>query len=292
MKKTLYTILFLVSVILFPACSERIDLDLKASEPKIVIYGCITDVLSSQKITISRSVPYFDNQHSPVISGAEVTITSSNNERWILAEYSEKGVYETVFPRAGVACETYSLRVEYDFDGDGVVEVYEASSYMHPGFVIDSVEIKSQRELSFNYYTVNLYGQEPEGKDYYMNNMYINSESLRLSDYSLIDDMELLDGKYMNGVVIYAFCDIADIDRYSEERKEREVFVGSGDELIVEVNRIEKGYLDFISQCQREKNGENPFFGGPPSNIRGNISNGAVGFFAAYSPSRVQLVIP
>jgi hypothetical protein len=70
------------------------------------------------------------------------------------------------------------------------------------------------------------------------------------------------------------------------------MFLSSGDEVIVEYNRVEKGYYNFIEQAQHVKNGENPMFGGPPSNIQGNISNGAVGYFAAYSPARLKAVAP
>ena len=62
--------------------------------------------------------------------------------------------------------------------------------------------------------------------------------------------------------------------------------------ITVEVNRIDKGYYDFISQCKSSRDGETPFFGGPPANIVTNFSPGAVGYFSAYSPARKSIIVP
>jgi hypothetical protein len=52
---------------------------------------------------------------------------------------------------------------------------------------------------------------------------------------------------------------------------------------------ITKEYYDFLYQAQMA--GFNiPFFTGPPANVKGNITHGAVGFFAAYSNSRASKV--
>jgi hypothetical protein len=37
--------------------------------------------------------------------------------------------------------------------------------------------------------------------------------------------------------------------------------------------------------------GSNPLFSGPPANVKGNISNGAIGFFAAYTTSRSRIKV-
>lgn len=79
---------------------------------------------------------------------------------------------------------------------------------------------------------------------------------------------------------------------HMDEERKRNVFIRSGDEVIVEFCRVEKGYYRFIDQAQEVQNGENPMFGGPPSNIEENISNGAVGYFATYSPVQLRAIAP
>jgi len=55
---------------------------------------------------------------------------------------------------------------------------------------------------------------------------------------------------------------------------------------------IERAYFDFISDCSRERRGENPFFGGPPSNISTNLSAGAVGCFTSFCIEEQKTVVP
>ncbi|MCE5225970.1 MAG: hypothetical protein LLG05_08925, partial [Porphyromonadaceae bacterium] len=69
-------------------------------------------------------------------------------------------------------------------------------------------------------------------------------------------------------------------------------FVESGDKITIEISRVEKGYYDFIMQCQQGIDGENPFFGGPPSNIDTNITMGAVGYFSSFSPTKFTVTVP
>jgi len=69
-------------------------------------------------------------------------------------------------------------------------------------------------------------------------------------------------------------------------------YVKQGDKITLCISLIEKGYHDFLLQCQSERRGENPFFGGPASNITTNITNGGVGYFAAFSTTRLDAYIP
>lgn len=291
-KKT-YHLLLIALTIITASCTERIDLDLDGAAPVIVIYGSITDTLAYQSIAISSSAPYFDNQPNPVVSGAKVSITSSDNESWELIESNtEKGTYLTQELKAGKEGTTYHLKVLYDFDKDGVDETYEATATMLPRFGMDSVEIKTMKDMSRNLFTIHIYGQEPEGEDHYMSKFYVSDTlATKFSKFGLLAD-KIFDGQYLNGLLIFHLSDLAEIDDYSDDDLKYETFASSGDEVIVEFCRVEKAYYNFIDQAQGVKYGENPIFGGPPSNIQGNISNGAVGFFAAYSPSRLKAKVP
>lgn len=291
--KLKYILLFGIILALTSSCTERIDLDLDASDPVIVIYGTITDTLAYQSISVSSSVPYFEQAHNPAISGARATITSSDNEVWVLHESSTvKGLYQTDEPKAARTGQTYHLKVEYDFDKNGVEEAYEASSSLLPGLELDSVQIREMRHMGHNLFTVNIYAQDPAGEDFYINKYFVNdSLATKLSEYGLMDD-KLIDGQYMNGLMAYFLYNINDIDDYDEEEISKRIFVGTDDVVTIELTRVEKKYYNFVRQAQQVKNGENPIFGGPPSNIQGNISNGAAGYFAAYSPSKVKAIVP
>lgn len=291
--RNIYTNLLVLLFIFMASCTERIDLDLDSADPVIVIYGTVTDTLAYQSVAISSTVPYFEMEHNPTVSGAHVTITTSENEIWTLLENdNQKGTYQTETLRAGKPGETYHLKVEYDFNQDGTTELYEASSTMLSPIQLDSVQIGRMDHMGKNSFTVNLFAQEPVGEDFYFSKYYVNDTlATKLSKYGMMNDL-FMDGEYLNGYLVYFFADMAEIDDYSDNSKKNRTFLSSGDELIVEFNRIEKSYYKFVKQAQDVKDGENPMFGGPPSNIQGNISNGAVGFFSTYSPARLTVVVP
>ncbi|MDD2437860.1 MAG: DUF4249 domain-containing protein [Massilibacteroides sp.] len=292
MKKT-NKVLLLLLIIVGTACTERIDLDLKTGDPALVIYGNITDTLSYQSVSISRSVPYFASQENSAVSGAKVTITTSDNQIWSLYEDEQsKGLYQTEELKAGKPGETYHLRVEYDFDDGGDLELYEATTTMLPPFTMDSVKIKTIEDMGFNVFTVNVYAQEPEGEDFYISKYYVKDTlATKLNYYGLMKD-QLIDGQTLNGLMVYYFANMAEIEDYQEDDRKYYTFITSGDEVTIEFCRVEKGFFNFVEQAQDVKYGENPMFGGPPSNIQGNISNGAVGYFTAFSPSQLKAIAP
>ena len=55
---------------------------------------------------------------------------------------------------------------------------------------------------------------------------------------------------------------------------------------------ITKEYYKFLEALKTEAGYHNPLFDGPPANVIGNISNGALGFFAAQSLARTSAIIP
>jgi hypothetical protein len=77
---------------------------------------------------------------------------------------------------------------------------------------------------------------------------------------------------------------------FFDQGEEKEMLV-SGDEITVELNTITKEHAGFIWDAQSELWGSNPLFSGPPANVKGNINNGAIGFFSAYSLSRASAIV-
>jgi hypothetical protein len=160
----------------------------------------------------------------------------------------------------------------------------------------DSIVVRPLTIMGFRHFALNLYLQEPaDTKNFYMCKFIINDSisNDKMKEYIVFDD-RMLNGTYLNGVTINYFEDATDeknTEKYDEGALNQDL-VYPGDKVILQVISIEKGYYDFINECSREKNGENPFFGGPPSNITTNISNGAVGYFSGYAIQELESVIP
>ena len=99
-----------------------------------------------------------------------------------------------------------------------------------------------------------------------------------------LNEWFVTDDKFFNGNYAYG-ATIAYL-----EQDLPEVGLRPGDKITVELNSIGKDYAGFLQAAQTELFGSNPLFSGPPANVIGNINNGAVGFFAAYSTTRASAI--
>lgn len=63
----------------------------------------------------------------------------------------------------------------------------------------------------------------------------------------------------------------------------------AGDVIKVECYMIDRNYFKFIEAVQIETSPRAPIFSGAPAKVPGNISNGALGIFAATSVARITM---
>jgi len=276
------------------SCTAPIELETRNSEPVIVIYGIITDEDKHQKIRITESSPYFDEKTNNPVNDAAVKVTSSEGQTYNF-RITEDGNYFSVDKFAGQQGITYNLTVDVDFNKDGKTETYCAETTLLPPVKADSIEIKQIDIMGFSHYSLNVYMQEPpETENYYIHKFFINDtiSNDKLSRLTISDD-QMYNGAYLSGVTITFFEDGTDPDVVKmTEDNDYVYYVIPGDVVKLQILNIEKGYFQFINDCSRERNGENPFFGGPPSNIKTNILGVAVGYFSSYCVSETSTVIP
>ena len=289
-----------VPAVLFAAitlfsCVAPIDINTRDSEPVIVIYGQLTDETKFQYIRITSSSPYFDQKANTVISDAKVMVTSSDGGKYpFISEKEGYYISERIFAVSpGV---TYNLTVEVDFDKDGVMEMYEAKTTIPPMIPVDSVDVKPISIMGYRHFSLNLYMQDPpEAENFYLFRFYINDSiaNNKISEYIVSDD-RMFNGEYMSGISIYYFEDATDEKNYNTPGtdEDRNYYANPGDKIRLQILNIEKGYCNFINESISEKYGENPFFGGPPSNITTNLSNGAIGYFTGFCIQEKRTVVP
>jgi hypothetical protein len=284
--------IFEVALLVFlTACTEPFDIKTTDSPPVIVIYGELTNEFKHQKINVSRSSPYFDNEPNAGISGAEVTIRSSNDNIYPLVEDdSIQGLYYSKQKFAVQCGVSYSLSVEVDFNNDGVPDKYEAFTTILPVATSDSLTLEPVELLGRKNYLLYMHFQALPEESYYLFKVNYNDSTLtaKLSNYLISNDV-LFRGQYTKGN-LYRLSDSSNWEKDSEENRKHSIYLRQGDRIEAEISVISKGYYDFITQCQKEKNGENPMFGGPASNIITNISNGGVGYFTGYYIERRSIV--
>jgi hypothetical protein len=272
-------LLALLSLVIY-SCVERIDIRLDDSYTRLVVDGAITTDTMAHTVLLSKTTSYYYNQSAPPVTGALLQI-SDGSEVYLLAEDSP-GVYRTDPSVCGVAGKTYTLNIKLEEQVGGYTD-YAASAELYPVSHLDSVGLAFHPDWAENgIWEVKCFVQDPPTEDFYRFLISKNRELLT----DTLDEWFVTDDRFFNGNYAYA-APIA----YLQQHKDDEVLI-KGDTVIVEMNSIGSAYANFIWEAQSEVQGSNPLFSGPPANVKGNIDNGAIGFFAAYSLSRSYTVVP
>ncbi|MDD2549116.1 MAG: DUF4249 family protein [Bacteroidales bacterium] len=271
-------VFFILSI---ASCTERIDIDLDSTYTRCVIYGELTTDTTAHWISVTRTGDYFKNEPPSPVSGAVVTIVDGENFHNLTEDAENPGNYYTNSDVYGVVGKSYTLFVDgVDLLNDGNLTSYEANSEIKPVASPDSIEViyQSQWDIWF----VNIFAQDPsDTEDFYKFLVYQNgvlhSDSLRSIQ---VTDDAIFNGSYTNGITVYVVRGDSD-DTFS-----------TGDTITVELCGITQDYYKYLIEAQSSARPSVPLFGGPPANPRTNLSNGAIGYFAAYSVSSGSTVIP
>lgn len=270
---------FLISM-LAVSCTERIDIGLDDSYIRLVVDGSLTTDTMAHTVILKTSSSYYYNQPSPMVTGAQVSITDGI-QTFNLQEDSA-GVYRTDPTVFGVAGQTYRLKIKLATAIGGQMD-YSANSTLYPIASLDSVSLFFHPDWSENgIWEVKCYVQEPPTIDFYRFMILKNNLMLTdtLNEWFITDD-KFFNGSYTNGATV----------AYLQQGSDQEG-LSKGDTVTVEVNSIGKDYFNFLTEAQAELRGSNPLFSGPPANVKGNIDNGAIGFFTTYSATRSFAITP
>lgn len=281
MKKILF--IAIISVLYLGSCTERIDIELDQQKyTRIVVEGAISTDTTSHLVMITKTGDYFENQPPEPVAGATVTI-SSDEEEFILAEQPENsGKYYTLPDVYGQVGKEYTLRILLNEEIGGKTE-YTASNAIFPIAALDSITLEYHDDWGpYNFWEVKCYVLDPPTTDFYMFHVFRNDTLMNdtITNVGVTDDI-FYNGNYTNGIGV-AYLNQA----YNSQK------ISEGDVITLKVSRITEEYYDFIWQVQTEVSYQTPLFSGPPANVKGNISDGGFGFFAAYSRSEASTVVP
>jgi len=280
-----YSVLIVLSLaaLFISACGEEeIELNLKNTQTRLVVDGLITTDTMAHCVKLSLSGDYFHNKALPKVSGAMVQL-SDGVETIVLTESPDApGNYFTPKNYFGKENHLYQLEIsEVNAPGIKSSDVFSAESFLNPIVAVDYISIEYLD--IWKLWKVLLYTQDPANyTNYYLFKVYRNGVLVtdKYSKMSVVDD-KFFDGNYADGVWIAALN--------TEEETEN---ILPGDTISVESFMIDKAYYDFVFAAQIETSMKNPIFSGPPANVPGNISNGALGIFAACSVYRNSVVNP
>lgn len=256
----------------FTSCTERIDIELDDSFTRLIAYGTITTDTTRHYIELSTSTSYYYNEAPPPVTGASLEISDDQGNTVSLTEV-EPGKYGTSPLFFALPGRTYTLRIELAEEINGH-RTYLASSSVNPIYPIDSIGLVYQPDWGDKgFYEVTCYYQDPPTRNFYMFNIFKNGEMLTdtIRNRFVIDD-GFFNGNYTNGIGV----------GFLNQANDREV-LRVGDTITFQSCNITEEYFNFVQTLQSETGFQNPLFSGPPANVKSNISNGAIGFFAAYA---------
>ena len=270
------------------SCTERIDIKTTASPPTIVIYGKLTTDVVYQSISITQSAGYFATTKPKGIEGATVMITTDDASFELFPKAGEPGVYETLDKLACVEGKTYHLSIQVDFDQDGQLETYTASSFLSPAPELEElVIVPSAITLFDDLLEVKLSANLParDEDNYYSFHLYRNEESMTDS----LREMSIYNDQFLNRARIDSLTCF-----YLPQDDESSKLV-VGDSITLQVDAVTEEYATFITTAQAESRGSIPIFSGPPANVKTNIRSSnpnilPVGFFTAFSSRRIWCI--
>ena len=275
--------LSLLILLLAAGCTEKINVKLDNSYIRLVVDGGITNDSMQRSVSVSTSASYFYNQPAPMVSHAIVTLTDGSFIDTLKEELPGRpGVYTLDSNFRGVIDKTYNLAIKLP-ESIGTHTEYASTCKIMKVARLDSIKTEFDPNQGKNgHWRINIYAMEPGDEiNFYLLKYFRNG--VLMSDS--IQKWRTTDDKYFNGSYIKGLTAFYINNGNSWET------LHPGDTVMVQMSSITKEYYNFIQEVQ-QAGIQIPFFSGPPANVEGNISNGGVGFFAAYSNSFAKVIIP
>jgi hypothetical protein len=264
---------FLVLTILvdLTSCEKKIHWDVGEGQTRLIVEASFTDELIRQKIKLTKTASFYDTLVPQPVSGAEVKVEDGSNNYNFIEDIPGSGTYFSQNAVAGNVGKGYSLSISL-VTPIGGFQKYTANCVMKPVMKIDSItseeSITSFLGNTDTSKVVRFWGRDlPEEGDYYMAKLFINNKlySDSLHKIAIVSD-EAINGLYISSPLNTIFS--------NKEIKE-------GNIVSVKLYSINKEYFDFVNNLLGEQSKTEDIFGfsGPPANVFGNISDGALGYF-------------
>jgi hypothetical protein len=251
-------ILHITLILAFFACEEKIDYNLKSKEIiRLVVEGMITNERKAHEVKLSLPVQNL-NETPQHISGALVAITDQENVYLLTEDPNQPGVYLTDSDVQGVFGKVYSIYIriaDYEFIG---------SSYMIPVEPLQPLNVLVCPDDEDLYYVeTNNFG------DPFMMEIFYDWSSNGGCNGNNCQAKSIV--YHLNSI------DVNEIFKPDQE----DVCFPSGTLIIRKQYSLNHHHQSFIRAMMNETNWRGGLFDIERGNIPTNMSEGAIGYFAA-----------
>ncbi len=258
-----------LAAIILPSCQKVINIDLNSAAPAIIIEGNISSQPGPYTVSLSKTVNFSDANVFPPFTGAAITINDNAGNSEILSETSP-GIYQTNTLQGTVGRE-YTVSVTAEGNN------YQAASILPAPVNIDSLIVKTSTG----------FGGGPGG------GMINKSVTVRFTDPAGIENYYRII-EVINHVQVNTFTITSDKLRDGETIDQRlrgnsDLRLQIGDTVMVKLLSIDKGAYEYFRTFNQSDGGG--FNSSSPANPTSNISNGALGYFCAYSVTSKTVTI-
>lgn len=288
-----YIILGLAGLLLLANCTEPYTPNLGTTFTRLAIEGRVTnDSMRNSYVKLSKSADYLADSRSPLISDALVWVIEMKDTNDVNNVDSVAFLFDPL-TQSYMPPKGYRGKPEYfyrlvidnvDIDEDGKDEAYVSTEKMVRLFPLsdsDSISVEYISTIQFDYWSIGLWAQEPDWRNFYVFHKLKNNVALSdtLFDWSLTDD-EFYNGNYTNGIGVQNLANDDSIE-----------WPEIGDTITLEMWNVSERYFNYVEQVQQVASYQNPLFSGPPANPSNNVSGKSVGYFSVYSVQRLSTVI-
>lgn len=284
--KKIFKIFPIVLFLLLVGCGKPVQLDVKLKESKaqMNIFGRLDDDSTTiDKIIVQKSVSYLKPADSIYVPTAVVIVKSDKGDNWLFT-YAGNGLFMPPANYDGVEYGVkYTLQVTYE----GIT--YQSTTQMDYSFrgnvlpiTKDSTGEVDKTSNSFEdepYRVYAFFKDNTTFKNYYYFNAYRNDTLITKAAEN--DDRTF----------VYAFDD-KNLDNSGVDVPFR-LFnkFKLGDSVKIDLYTIDYNTYKYYEALSDQTNNSGSIFDGPPANIVGNISNGAVGYFYVSSCYRYKFAV-
>jgi len=268
--KFLKIAVYFFSLCILTSCTKVIDLKLGNNTGELVIEGNITNTTGPQVIMLSTNVPFTNTNTYPPVSGAAVSVSDQNGNRYAFTE-GPSGTYSNS-QLTGIPGNTYTMTVTTGGN------TYTAASVMPAVVNLDSLTSKNEVvQTSNNQKIVTVYYQDPAGiANQYRFVMYVNN--VQADDIYAFND-QFNDGRYVS-------IDLR--ENTGSTSVDKGIF--SGNSVTVEMQCIDKPIYTYWETLMQERT-NGPGGGVSPSDPPTNISPATLGYFSAHTTQSKTIIV-
>ncbi|MCG8386554.1 MAG: DUF4249 domain-containing protein [Cytophagales bacterium] len=259
------------------SCEDSVNISLNDAPPVLVVDAWINNKPEVQVIRLSQSQPFFESELPPPVSGAEITVSSSEGNTFTFSEEGVPGEYRwnpiTNGNSIGAIGTTYQLSIRVDD------ESYTAVSQINRVPAIDSITFTFEEERN-PFQPEGYYGEfvstDPVGvgDTYWIRTFKNGIYQNRPFDLTIAFDAGFSQGGVIDGVVFIQ--PIQDAVNPLNEDLDEIVPYEIGDSLYVEIHSITNEAFFFLQEVQiqtQRDGGFDEIFAEPLENVPTNIIN-------------------